>query len=95
MCVCVCTQLSLSPPCFTFSPSPPHLQVPGVHDPLDPEYSILKQRLARRARYEKTDVSKLDLVSITKLAERTISNDLEFLVEKAVDTKRVRERELV
>ncbi len=28
-------------------------KVPGVHDPLDPEYSILKQRLARRARYEK------------------------------------------
>jgi hypothetical protein len=46
------------------------LQVPGVHDPLDPEYSILKQRLARRARYEKLDVSKLDLVSITKLANR-------------------------
>ncbi len=61
------------------------VQVPGVHDPLDPEYSILKQRLARRARYEKVDVSKLDLVAITKLAERTISNDLEFLAEKAVN----------
>jgi hypothetical protein len=63
-------------------------KVPGVHDPLDPEYSILKQRLARRARYEKMDVSKLDLVSITKLAERTISTDMEFLAEKVVDTRK-------
>ncbi|GFH30412.1 low-CO2 inducible, partial [Haematococcus lacustris] len=55
---------------------------------LDPEYSILKQRLARRARYERVDCAKLDLVSITKLAARTIANDLEFLVEKAVDTSR-------
>uniref|UniRef100_A0A7S2VV11 Limiting CO2-inducible protein B/C beta carbonyic anhydrase domain-containing protein n=1 Tax=Chlamydomonas chlamydogama TaxID=225041 RepID=A0A7S2VV11_9CHLO len=60
-------------------------KVPGVHDPLDPEYSILKQRLARRLRYEKTDVSKLDLVGITAVAERTITNDLEYLIEKAVD----------
>jgi hypothetical protein len=26
----------------------PFCRVPGVHDPLDPEFSILKQRLARR-----------------------------------------------
>jgi hypothetical protein len=45
-----------------------------VHDPLDPEYSILKQRLARRVRYEGVDPTKLDLVSITHLAERTITN---------------------
>ncbi|KAJ9521624.1 hypothetical protein QJQ45_008967 [Haematococcus lacustris] len=63
-------------------------KVPGVHDPLDPEYSILKQRLARRARYERVDTAQLDLVSITKLAARTIANDLEFLVEKAVDTNK-------
>jgi hypothetical protein len=41
----------------------PHLKAPGVHDPLEPEYSILKQRLARRLRYEGADTSKLDLVS--------------------------------
>ncbi len=29
-------------------------KTPGVHDPLDPEYSILKQRLARRMRYVMT-----------------------------------------
>mmetsp|Transcript_18930 Transcript_18930/g.48033 ORF Transcript_18930/g.48033 Transcript_18930/m.48033 type:complete len:464 (-) Transcript_18930:152-1543(-) len=63
-------------------------KVPGVHNPYDPEYSILKQRLARRARYEKVNMEKLDLVAITKLAERTISNDLEFLIDKAVDEQR-------
>lgn len=39
------------------------------HDALDPEYSILKQRLARRIRYEgmnDEDVQKMDLVQITK-----------------------------
>jgi len=63
-------------------------KVPGVHDPLDPEYSILKQRLARRARYEKLDAGKMDLVEITRLAERTISTDMEFLAEKVVDTRK-------
>jgi hypothetical protein len=29
----------------------PNCRVPGVHDPIDPEYSILKQRLARRIRW--------------------------------------------
>ena len=28
----------------------PHCLKPGVHDPLDPEFSILKQRLARRVK---------------------------------------------
>jgi hypothetical protein len=50
------------------------MQVPGVHDPLDPEYSILKQRLARRVRYEQLDPTKMSLVDITHVAERTITN---------------------
>jgi hypothetical protein len=37
-------------------------------------YSILKQRLARQLKSENCDVKKLDLVSITKAAERTITN---------------------
>ncbi len=49
-------------------------KVPGVHDPLDTEYSILKQRLARRLRYERTDTANLDLVKLTNVAERTITN---------------------
>lgn len=52
----------------------PSCKLPGVHDPLEPEYSILKQRLARRIRYEKMDVKDLDLPSLTNLAERTITD---------------------
>jgi hypothetical protein len=58
---------------------------PGVHDPLDPEFTILKQRLARRLKHEGVDPSTLDLVSVTKASERFITSDLEFLIEKAVD----------
>ena len=61
---------------------------PGVHDYADPELSILKQRLARRMRYEgwtEQQVQEMDLVDITKIAERTISDDLEYLVKNAVD----------
>lgn len=61
---------------------------PGVHDPLEPEYSILKQRLARRAKYEGLDPKDMTLVDITSLAERVITNDLEHLVSKAVDPKK-------
>jgi len=63
-------------------------KVPGVHDPLDPEYSILKQRLARRIRWEQQDVNSMDLADITKAAERMITDDLEYLIEKAVDTNK-------
>ena len=40
------------------------------HDALDPEYSILKQRLARRIRHDgltDVDIAKMDLVGITKV----------------------------
>ena len=40
------------------------------HEPLDPEYSILKQRLARRMRYEgmvEDGLSTMDLVQVTKV----------------------------
>ncbi|MEW5315489.1 MAG: hypothetical protein WDW38_006914 [Sanguina aurantia] len=63
----------------------PSCKVPGVHDPLEPEYSILKQRLARRLRYEKIDVAQMDLPCLTKVAERTITDDLEYLIEKTVN----------
>ncbi|GFH13234.1 LCIB_C_CA domain-containing protein [Haematococcus lacustris] len=49
-------------------------KTPGVHNPLDPEYSILKQRLARRVRYEGLQPSHMDLVTMTQVAERTITN---------------------
>ncbi|KAI7838860.1 hypothetical protein COHA_007383 [Chlorella ohadii] len=66
-------------------------KIPGVHDALDPEYSILKQRIARRLRHEgATDesVKGLNLTDVTKVAERTISDDLEFLISQAVDPKK-------
>lgn len=68
---------------------PPSL--PAVHEPLDCEYSILKQRLARRLKAEgqsEDSVKALDLVGLTKVAERTISADLELLISKAVDVNK-------
>jgi hypothetical protein len=46
---------------------------PGNHDPLEPEYSILKARMARRIKYEKLDPANMDLVDFTKVAERVIT----------------------
>lgn len=66
-------------------------RIPGVHEPLDPEFSILKQRLARRLRYEgetEASVSGLSLVDITKVAERTITDDLEYLISHTVDPRK-------
>jgi hypothetical protein len=66
-------------------------KIPGVHEPLDPEFTILKQRLARRLRYENVDdtkVGSLDLVEITKVAERTITDDLEYLISRTVDPRK-------
>lgn len=50
-----------------------NVSAPGSHDPLEPEYSILKSRIARRIKYEKGDVSGMTLVDITKVAERVIT----------------------
>ncbi|PRW45249.1 low-CO2 inducible [Chlorella sorokiniana] len=63
-------------------------KIPGVHDARDPEYTILKQRLARRLRYEGADDDKvraLSLVDMTVVAERTITDDLEYLISQTVD----------
>ena len=62
-----------------------NLKQPGVHDPTDVEYSILKQRLARSLASGKTPMPTLDLVRLTQIAEETITRDLEQLVEKNVD----------
>jgi hypothetical protein len=63
-------------------------KIPGVHEPLDPEFTILKQRLARRLRYDglgDDHVSKMNLVDLTKVAEKTISDDLNYLISQTVD----------
>jgi len=66
-------------------------KVPGVHEPLDPEFTILKQRLARRLRYDGMgdgDVAGMDLVGLTKVAEKTITDDLNYLISKTVDPQK-------
>jgi len=66
-------------------------KVPGVHEPLDPEMSILKQRLARRLRYDgmgDKDMEGMDLVGLTKVAEKTISDDLNYLISQTVDPQK-------
>nr|AXF41556.1 LCI70 protein [Chlorella sp. ArM0029B] len=50
-------------------------RIPGVHDARDPEFSILKQRIARRLRFEgacEETVSQFSMVDIAKVAQRTI-----------------------
>lgn len=61
---------------------------PGVHDPVDIEYSILKQRMARSICAEGLDVKTMNLADITKVAERRITSDLETLIEATVDKKK-------
>ena len=41
----------------------------AVHDPLDPEFSILKQRLARRLRHEGTDEAALQRMTLVELVK--------------------------
>jgi len=63
--------------------------IPGVHDDEDPEYSILKQRMVNKMKEEGTSVDEsFNLVDITKVAERTITADLEKLISKSVDTSK-------
>ena len=70
---CACGALAACLGQFTAGGYTQYCKVPGVHDPLDPEFSILRQRLARRLRYENTDVKTLNLTNITAAAERTVS----------------------
>lgn len=58
---------------------------PGVHDPVDIEYSILKQRMARTICSEGLDIDKMNLADVTKVAERRITSDLETLIKSTVD----------
>lgn len=45
-----------------------------MHDPLDPEMTILKQRIARRVKAEGLDPANMDLADITAVCERVISD---------------------
>lgn len=70
---------------FQGDPSIMDAYAEGKHDPFDPEFAILKQRLAERMRKEQAAPKDMDLVSITQLAERTITSDLEALIKETVD----------
>lgn len=66
-----------------------NFRIPGVHDEEDPEYSIMKSRMVNKMKEEGiSSESSLDLVEITKVAERTITADLEKLIGKAVDPRK-------
>eukprot|EP00899_Mesostigma_viride_P012605 jgi/Mesvir1/21345/Mv10027-RA.2 len=60
----------------------------GTHDGKDPEFSILKQRIGRAVVREGRREETLDLVKLTKLAERMITEDLENLILQTVDIKK-------
>jgi hypothetical protein len=57
----------------------------GRFDQEDPEFSILKQRLSRRIAKENANVDSMDLVAMTQLAERTITEDLQEMIADTVD----------
>lgn len=70
---------------FQSDPSIMEAYAEGAHDANDPEFSILKQRLAARVKQEGLDPKDMTLVDMTSLAERTITADLEGLVKQTVD----------
>ena len=70
---------------FQSDPAVMEAYAEGKHDANDPEFSILKQRLAARVKQEGLDPKDMTLVDMTSLAERTITADLEGLVKQTVD----------
>mmetsp|Transcript_27609 Transcript_27609/g.65507 ORF Transcript_27609/g.65507 Transcript_27609/m.65507 type:complete len:417 (+) Transcript_27609:136-1386(+) len=61
---------------------------PGGHDPDDPEFSMFKQTVARRMLQEGKEAEDVDLVELTKVAERAITAELEKLIPLAVDPEK-------
>eukprot|EP00963_Diacronema_lutheri_P009871 scaffold932_cov328-Pavlova_lutheri.AAC.49 len=57
----------------------------GVHEQLDPEFSILLQSLARKAKEMNQGAEVLDLVEITKMCEKMVTEHLELLISQCVD----------
>mmetsp|Transcript_7991 Transcript_7991/g.22905 ORF Transcript_7991/g.22905 Transcript_7991/m.22905 type:complete len:1007 (-) Transcript_7991:160-3180(-) len=60
----------------------------AVHTAKDPEFSILKQCIAKRMLQEEREPADVGLVEATKMAERQITADLEALIEKVVDPRK-------
>ncbi|CAL6339507.1 unnamed protein product [Bathycoccus prasinos] len=58
------------------------------HDPLDPEFSILTNRMMKAIDKEDIPDKGLGLVEVTKLANRVIQSDMADLIEKTVDVEK-------
>lgn len=58
----------------------------GSHDADDPEFSMLMGRLAMHMEQDK--MAGMDLVDITKLADKCITSDLEDLISKTIDPEK-------
>ena len=58
------------------------------HDPLDPEFSILTNRMLKAIDKEKIPDKGLGLVEVTKLANKVIQGDIADLIEKTVDPEK-------
>lgn len=56
----------------------------GIHKHNECEASILLNRIKRQIRAEGQDPKKMDVVELTKLANRVITRDLNVLIEKAI-----------
>ena len=60
----------------------------GGPDPIDVEYSILKERMARTICAQGLDPKVMDLTDVTKMAEKRITEDLEALIRDTVDPRK-------
>ena len=58
------------------------------HDPLDPEFSILTNRMLKAIDKENIPDKGLGLVDVTKLANKVIQADIADLIEKTVDPEK-------
>ena len=58
------------------------------HDPLDPEFSILTNRMMKAIDKEDIPDKGLGLVDVTKLANKVIQSDMADLIEKTVDVEK-------
>jgi len=58
------------------------------HDAMDPEYSILKQRMEQRIATMGLRHVAFELVSLTSVAEQAITQDLEALIRSTIDVNK-------
>jgi hypothetical protein len=57
-------------------------------DPVEPEYSVLRSKLAKRLLKKNVQIDQLDLVTLTKEAQGLIEEELRALIRDTVDTQK-------